>query len=317
VPVASGAVAGGPLLSVIVPTKDRAVMLQGAIASLMVQTHSTLEVIVVDDESSDGTDLVVARLAEQDSRLRYVRNDRSAGPGEARNRGISVARGDYLAFCDDDDRWEPETAATALAYLAAHQQVGVVSGWHAVVHPSTGSRVVYRGALGYDHRALLWRNFIAIPFGVIRRAAYPEGIAFDPLLPPAEDWDLWIRCSQLRPVRTVPVVLYQYLQHSSPRVAAQPGGMRRVLDKHGSEMTARCRQFHEANILLAAEKRDRGHEQDRERDKLLHLLRRTRPSVSAIVISQYLAHHVGLRRRDPALASRLLLRTIRRIDGDI
>ena len=99
----------GGLVSVILPTFDRAELLPRSIGSVLAQTDGHLELIVVDDGSSDDTEGVVARLA--DPRVRYLRLPENRGLPAARNAGIAIARGEYVAFQDSDDVWAPDKLA--------------------------------------------------------------------------------------------------------------------------------------------------------------------------------------------------------------
>lgn len=95
-----------PLVSVIIPTYNRAHTLPASIDSVLCQTYDNLEVIVVDDGSTDGTEIFVRGLA--DSRVRYIKNSGNHGPAAARNLGVRRAEGEYVAFQDSDDEWRPD-----------------------------------------------------------------------------------------------------------------------------------------------------------------------------------------------------------------
>src|SRR5438045_3662637 len=95
-----------PLVSVVIPTRNRASMLPAAIDSVLSQSMSDLELIVVDDQSVDETEAIVGRYA--DNRIRYFKLSSRKGGSAARNAGIRAARAAYIAFLDDDDEWLPE-----------------------------------------------------------------------------------------------------------------------------------------------------------------------------------------------------------------
>ncbi|REK77828.1 glycosyltransferase family 2 protein [Paenibacillus paeoniae] len=95
------------LVSIVMPTYNRAKIISGAIESIVRQPYSNWELIVVDDRSIDDTEAVIGEWMHRDARIRYVRNERSKGPGGARNTGMLAARGEYLAFLDSDDEWFP------------------------------------------------------------------------------------------------------------------------------------------------------------------------------------------------------------------
>ncbi len=110
-------------VSVVIPTYNRARVVGAAIDSALAQTHDRLEIIVVDDGSTDDTAERVGR--RRDPRLRYVRREH-AGVSSARNTGIAAATGDLVSFLDSDDLWKPEKIETEVAALARHPEVGGV-----------------------------------------------------------------------------------------------------------------------------------------------------------------------------------------------
>lgn len=112
-------------VSVVTPTYNRAYCLTRAIDSALSQTHKALEVIVVDDGSTDGTEELVRSRYGAESRLRYLRQANS-GVTVARNRALEVARGDYIAFLDSDDVWKPWKVEMQLACLRSHPAVGMI-----------------------------------------------------------------------------------------------------------------------------------------------------------------------------------------------
>jgi GT2 family glycosyltransferase len=293
------------LLSVVMPTQDRPDLLQRAAASVLSQGGAEIELVIVDDASSSETRAATDKLAA-DPRVQVVCNEVSLGPGGSRNQGIAVARGDLLGFCDDDDAWLPGAAEVVVEYLGSHSDVGTVSSWHRVVHDRTGRTVVFRGPLAYGADQLLWFNFIALPFAVIRREMFADDLAMDPSLPSCEDWDLWLRCSQTRPIRTVPRVLYDYHQHGANRVtragSSDSVGRQRFLDKHGDAMTQACRRYHELVVAqLTAGRRGAGERLAAEFSTPV-----AGALAGSVLAAGALASAVGRRRRDPGLAARAM-----------
>jgi hypothetical protein len=292
------------LISVVMPTRNRPAMLERAARSVLDQGAAGIELVVVDDASSDETPQVLDRLA-CDGRVRVVRNTESMGPGATRNRGIAAASGDLLGFCDDDDAWLPKAANTVLGAFAEHPEVGVVTAWHRVVHEPGGQTAVFRGPLRFGADQLRWFDFVAVPFGVIRRDLFGPDLGVDPDLPSCEDWDLWLRCAESRPVQTLPAVLYAYHQHRGSRVtrggSAFVEGRRRFLAKHSESMSASCRLYHE----LVVAQLGGGRRAVAERLASAH----RRPVAAALAASVLgvgaAASAVAGRRRDPGLPARL------------
>jgi glycosyltransferase involved in cell wall biosynthesis len=114
-----------PLISVVIPTYNRAHCISRAIRSALCQTYSHIEVIVVDDGSDDGTEEAVRKNFAANKQLAYVRQDH-AGVASARNHGTRIARGQYVALLDSDDAWEPWKLELQAACLTAHPELALV-----------------------------------------------------------------------------------------------------------------------------------------------------------------------------------------------
>ncbi len=109
-----------PLISVVIPSKNRPHFLRAAVESVLQQTYQNVEVVVVDDGS-----MPAAQLAA-DSRITLIRFEKSRGAAAARNYGLQIAKGKYVALLDDDDYYYPHKLAMQLAYLLAHPEVDLV-----------------------------------------------------------------------------------------------------------------------------------------------------------------------------------------------
>ncbi len=114
--------AGRPLVSVVVPAHNAADTLRTAIASLLAQSYDHLEVLIVDDASSDRTAAIAKELGEQDGRVRLLQTERQSGAALARNRGLAAARGAYLTFQDADDTSAPDRIERQLAVLVGSRR---------------------------------------------------------------------------------------------------------------------------------------------------------------------------------------------------
>ena len=176
------------------PTRNRWAMLEQALHSALGQEAVEVEVIVVDEASSDGTSERLERFG--DDRVSFVRHDTPRGPAAARNAAIERARGEWIAFLDDDDLWAPGKLRTQLARAAA--------GGHGMSYTGRievdDRLVALRTRRAADARdlagKLLSNNTIGGPSSVILERDLLERIGgFDERLPPLEDWDLWIRAA--------------------------------------------------------------------------------------------------------------------------
>jgi glycosyltransferase involved in cell wall biosynthesis len=202
-------------VSVVVPTHDRRRLLEQTLRSILRQREVDLEVIVVDDGSSDGTADMVAGLG--DARVRLVRHDTPHGVAAARNRGIAEAAGGWLAFCDDDDLWAPDKLARQLQ--AAHQ-TGRSWVYTGEVHVGADGQVV-GGSPPLPPEALVGRLRQAnvVPGGCSGVLLRRDALAHDELFDGRHyrlfaDWDLWIRLARESPPAWVEAPLVGYRIHS-------------------------------------------------------------------------------------------------------
>jgi glycosyltransferase involved in cell wall biosynthesis len=186
-----------PLVSIVLPTYNRANLLGRALRSIINQTYSNFEVIVVDDCSNDATEHVVKSF--RDERMRYIRNERNMGAVLSRNTGITAGRGKYIAFQDSDDEWLSTKLEKQMnAFNFGTPDLGVVYTSFWLI--DKGKKVfVPRSDLkhteGKIHSDLLWENFVTTPTAVVRKECF-EKVGMFENLPRLQDWALWLRISK-------------------------------------------------------------------------------------------------------------------------
>jgi glycosyltransferase involved in cell wall biosynthesis len=189
---------GDPIVSVIIPTYNRAHVLARAIQSVLDQTYQDFEMIVVDDGSNDNTEEVVKSF--NDPRIRYIRHEGNRGAAAARNTGIKAAKGKFIAFQDSDDEWLPEKLQKQMkVFENAPARVGVVyTGFWSiegnVKQYGPNREILYKE--GDIHSQILQGNFIGTPAAVVKKACFEKAGMFDERLPRLIDWELWIRVSK-------------------------------------------------------------------------------------------------------------------------
>ncbi|MGE3537222.1 MAG: glycosyltransferase [Candidatus Tectimicrobiota bacterium] len=191
-----------PVVSVIIPTYNRAAWVGEAIASVLAQLYPALELIVVDDGSDDHTREVVAAFG---ARLHYLRQPH-AGVSAARNRGVAASQGALLAFLDSDDLWLPGKVAAQVALFQAQSEVQVCYTdeiWirHGV---RVNQRQVHQKPSGWMFEASLALCLISPSSIMLRRALWERLGGFDEGLPACEDYDLWLRMTLVAPVALLP-----------------------------------------------------------------------------------------------------------------
>jgi glycosyltransferase involved in cell wall biosynthesis len=187
-----------PRVSVIIPTRNRAYFLQQAIGSVLDQTFRDLEVIVVDDGSTDATPYVLQKWKD---RIRVVRQENS-GVSRARNTGIRAARGRYLSFLDSDDLWLKDKLEVQVRFLDANPQYAVC--YTDEVWVRRGRRVnpkkSHRKYSGWIYDRCLPLCIISPSSALMRRGVLDAVGLFDENLPVCEDYDLWLRVASRFPI---------------------------------------------------------------------------------------------------------------------
>jgi glycosyltransferase involved in cell wall biosynthesis len=205
-----------PRISIILPVYNGENYIRAALESAQRQTFTDWEVCVVDDGSADGTPNILKEYASE-PRITILRQD-NHGLAASRNRGLTAARGDYVAFLDVDDEWQPTYLARMCAALDnAPLAVAAFAGWQYI--DEAGRRLPQWVLLtGQDvarlDNDLSWRNAILPSALIARRTAVLQAGAFDEALNACEDWDLWIRLKALGPFIGVPQVLMLYRAHA-------------------------------------------------------------------------------------------------------
>jgi GT2 family glycosyltransferase len=222
-----------PLVTVVMPTRNRAGPVVGAVRSVLAQTYPHWQLVISDDGSTDDThEALVPFLA--DPRVEYVRHDRPAGVSAARNAALARARGAYVTYLDSDNTWVPHFLEVMVGVL----RDGAARAAYAVTElRETGGRgrVAWRAA-PFDRAALVERNYIDCIAMMHERSLLDEVGTFDESLRRAVDWDLWIRMSAVTDFTLVPFVAstYDVWEERDDRITnTEPIGYRNaVIAKH-------------------------------------------------------------------------------------
>ncbi|MBW3636700.1 MAG: glycosyltransferase [Armatimonadetes bacterium] len=224
-------------ISVVIPTFNRGAAIAATLDSVLNQTHAPLEIIVVDDGSTDGTADFIA--AHYGNKVRLIRQQNS-GVARARNRGLRESRGEWIAFCDHDDRFHPQKFERFSAFDG--EDVGViVPRWREVgaqIHesPSVAPRNAFSWLFG-------WHNpIVSMSVPLVKREVMLHIGGFDPRCAPADDWDLWLRLARVTKFAWVDEILVDYSLHDGQQrddPARMFRAVRRVLGKHPFELARR------------------------------------------------------------------------------
>lgn len=244
-----------PAVSVVIPTRNRPRQLARAIRSVLAQTASDLEILVVDDASTDDVGAGLAPLGLTplglaplgltpfaEPRLRVLRHDHRRGACAARNTGIAAARGRFVALLDDDDEWLPtKLAAQVERFAAAGEEVGLVYCGVEVVSEATGEvqrRSLPKGAPP-TYAELLRSTGFGASAALVRRECFAAVGGFDEALAGAQDRDMWLRIAKRYRLDYVPDALVRWYIHGE-QITADLGvkitARRQILRKYADDL---------------------------------------------------------------------------------
>lgn len=213
--------AAGPLVSIVLPTRNGAGHLWQSAASCLAQTCRDLELILVDDASTDQTPAIIKSLAAADPRVAAVRNERNLRLPAALNAGFARARGRYLTWTSDDNWYEPEALEKMLAFLHSSGEQFVCCDyciWNEMVEPPTRELIVRPPPIRLDERNDVGPCFL---YSQAVREAVGD---YDAQAVLAEDYDYWLRVAGRFRINRLNEPLYHYRLH--PASLTAQGGLR-------------------------------------------------------------------------------------------
>jgi glycosyltransferase involved in cell wall biosynthesis len=252
-----------PAVTVLMPAYNAAAFLEEAIRSVLQQSFTDLELLIIDDGSTDGTAEVVA--AFNDPRINYVRHSANRGLVAVLNEGLDLAQGTYVARMDADDIMRPERIEKQFRYLQEHKDIHLVATFVDVINPDgelTGVWDTDRKAVTETEiRSMMPRTTcIAHPTVMIRRSTLGN-LRYDPRMVEGEDWELWLRMqSRGFRIAKIPEALLLYRQHPNSFTGAakarRPVELRLLLMRHrfliGEWKAFRFKQLHVAVLIAQA-----------------------------------------------------------------
>ena len=216
-------------VSVVIPAWNRANLIVSALESARQQVFRPLEIIVVDDGSTDNTvEVVKVWASKQADDALHVRciSQANQGANTARNRGIQESTGKYVAFLDSDDRWLPGKLERQLELLERDKATGGVYCGLCTVDLNSGEQAPQTNR-PYPSGNLLSQMLIRdvsnpTSCWMVRKECFEKVCDFDPSLPARQDWDMWIRLSSQYEIGCVPEVLVEMGEHSGERIRSDP-----------------------------------------------------------------------------------------------
>ena len=206
-------------VSVVIPAYNYGQYLELAVRSALAQHHRPLEVLIVDDGSTDGTPESGRRLAAESPSVRYIRQE-NAGLPAARNTGIGAARHPFIAFLDADDAWEPEMLSTAIAAFRAQPETTGIVACNSFRTDPEGvpigeKRTAPRGDRYFSAAEILTKTRFMPSCVVARRSCFDAAGTFDTSLRSSEDRDMWVRIAMSWRVFYIDRALVRIRKHAA------------------------------------------------------------------------------------------------------
>lgn len=220
-----------PLVSVVMPSYNTAQYIREAVDSVLEQDYPNLELLVIDDGSTDATPEIIEAYGE---RVRFF-TQQNAGAGAARNLGLREARGEYIAFLDSDDVWLPGKLQAQVEHFETNPDVGVVySRWQTwkpgdcgAFHRPEPLRCAIRPGIvregsGWLYNGLLFTSMLHTITVMMRRRTIEQIGFFDTRLKRGQDYDYWLRASRISPIHQLDAVYALYRLHGEGCIKKWP-----------------------------------------------------------------------------------------------
>ena len=202
-----------PIVSVIMAVHNGEGYLDDAVKSILSQTFSDFEFIIIDDGSTDGTAALLKEFERSDRRIRLYWNEKNLGLSQSLNIGLGFARGEYIVRMDADDISLPERLRKQVEYMECHADVGVCGTWAELIGDQTGS-LKHPTAHDEIYTKMLFENGIMHPTVIMRLAVLDQNnLRYEVREPYIEDYDLWSRAIPFMQFANIPEVMLHYRLH--------------------------------------------------------------------------------------------------------
>ncbi|MBF0483484.1 MAG: glycosyltransferase family 2 protein [Candidatus Omnitrophica bacterium] len=229
-----------PLITAIITTYNRGYLLTRAIQSVLKQTYSKFELIIVDNGSSDHTQNIIEQFT--DKRIKYIRLNSNLGGPAARNIGIKNAQGFLIAFLDDDDEWLPEKIAKQVKlFNTSALNIGIVYTGSIYIKSSNNhvNKTCNINLSGNLYKQLLKGSIIgSVSRVMVKKECFEKTGLFDEELKSCQDWDMWLRISEHYEFAAIPEILVKIFEHDiqiSKNLPLLIAGRERMINKHYSK----------------------------------------------------------------------------------
>ena len=244
-----------PLVSVVILTHNRKGLLKRALHSALKQSYLPLEIIVVDDGSSDDTGAYVTGLQQQYPEIKYLKHTSPKGAPTARNYGIREAKGEFITFLDDDDELHPDNIKFCMQHY--NDEYAYVCTGQTRVSRRRSTDVLPNSLISFSD--MLYK--ITTGNQILTRTERVVSLGgFDETLLSSQDYDMWLRLNEkygdAKCIRKPLIIVHT--EHDSERITSSPRRMNGALafyEKHQSKMNARQKKYQQFYLLKVQNKR--------------------------------------------------------------
>ena len=229
------------VVTIVMPTFNRAGYIAEAIDSVLGQTFRSWKLLIVDDGSTDGTRAVVEPYLRRDTRIGYVFQAENRGIAFTRNHGVALAKSPYIAMLDSDDAWaSAEKLGLQIAALEADPGLGIIGTWFELIDEK-GEATGIKRSFPEDDEGIrakeIYRNAFAQSSVVFRKAAFDEAGGYDGHFVVNDDHDLWLKIGRSYRFTTLPRYDLRYRRHPGNITVTR----RRTMAREGLEIVMRHR----------------------------------------------------------------------------
>lgn len=205
-----------PLVTVIVPSYNHELYITKCIESIINQTYKNIELIVIDDGSTDKSVDILKKLKSMHT-FKLIEHKKNLGLSSTKNEGLSIAKGKYIAGCASDDYWELRKIEKQVSQMEKDSSIGICYGKTQAIDTSDtyiNGPKIFKAYSGYVFKRLLFSNFIPAPTVLIRKDVYENVGAYDPEIK-IEDWYMWLKVAKVYKIDYIDEVVAYYRQHDS------------------------------------------------------------------------------------------------------
>jgi glycosyltransferase involved in cell wall biosynthesis len=216
-----------PKVSIVIPCYNRERYLGLAVQSVLNQTYTHFELIIVDDGSTDASLQIAEQFASEDSRVKVIVQEHNQGQAHALKKGFDTAQGEFIGQVDSDDLLEPQALELTVQALEGDPGLGVIyTNYIDMDEDGNKVRVGMRCSIPYSAERLLTKMMV-FHFTLMRKSVYLSVGGFNPKFDPVQDYDLLLRLSEVTRISRIPEFLYLHRIH--PGMVTQSKSLRMLI----------------------------------------------------------------------------------------